>query len=147
MSDDDSETGSRSLKTGRFQPGRSGNPRGRPKGTRNFSQRIVAQLSKTVSVIENGQKRRMTKGEIAARQLVDKAAKGDIHSLKLASSMVAAHEDHSLQSRIAALSEPDDDLVIEQVINRIRGTLQRNKQDPTDAPSSQTQAVKGEQGR
>jgi hypothetical protein len=68
----------------RFQPGRSGNPAGRPKGSRSLSTVLAAALSERVTVTENGRRRSLTKFEAAAKQLANKAAGGDRHAIKLA---------------------------------------------------------------
>lgn len=61
-----------------YRPGISGNPRGRPKGSQN-AVKVVGKvlLDQTVSVTEQGQTRRMTKGEAFVKVILDGARKGD----------------------------------------------------------------------
>lgn len=67
----------------RFKPGQSGNPRGRPRGSVDFRQALLAAASETVVITENGRKRRLSKLDVAARQLTNKAATGDHKSIVL----------------------------------------------------------------
>jgi hypothetical protein len=66
-----------------FKKGRSGNPTGRPKGSRGVSAVIAAALSEKVTVTENGKRHTITKLEAACKQVVNKAAGGDARSTKL----------------------------------------------------------------
>lgn len=61
----------------RFKPGKSGNPKGRPKGSKNAQSLAKAELGRKVIVTMNGKKRTMTVAEIASRRLGDKAMTGD----------------------------------------------------------------------
>jgi Family of unknown function (DUF5681) len=66
-----------------FQKGRSGNPKGRPKGSLNFATALRRALLALVTVKEGGMTRKMTKFEVACRQQSNKAAAGDHRSFKL----------------------------------------------------------------
>jgi hypothetical protein len=76
----------------RFQAGVSGNPRGRPKGSKNLASVIATTLSERVAVTENGRRRRITKLEATVKQLVNRAASGEARSLKLLFTLVQASE-------------------------------------------------------
>ena len=60
-----------------FIPGQSGNPKGRPKGSKNLATVLGKTLSERIHVSENGQRRSISKLEAAVKQLVNKAASGD----------------------------------------------------------------------
>ncbi|RYG20176.1 MAG: hypothetical protein EON96_01530 [Caulobacteraceae bacterium] len=78
MSDQDYAVGyGRPPEQHRFKPGRSGNPKGRPKGSHNFQTLLADELHTRVAVTINGKTVRLTKAELTIRQQVDKAAKGD----------------------------------------------------------------------
>jgi hypothetical protein len=67
----------------RFEPGRSGNPRGRPGGSKNLSTLLSEALNEPVIVVENGRRRKITKRRAIIKQLVNRSAKGDWRGTKI----------------------------------------------------------------
>lgn len=65
----------------RFQPGRSGNPRGRQKGVRNLGSDVKRTLEVPVRLNEQGRARRVSTQEAALLRLREKALKGDARSI------------------------------------------------------------------
>ena len=61
----------------RYQKGQSGNPKGRPRGSRSSATMLKEILSERVDVRENGRIRTVTKKELILRYAVNKAATGD----------------------------------------------------------------------
>src|SRR5262245_66613167 len=59
----------------RFEPGRSGNPRGRPPMTKNLSSLLKKALDEPVVVVENNRRRRIAKREAIVTQFVNQSAK------------------------------------------------------------------------
>ena len=66
-----------------FKPGHSGNPKGRPRGSRNASTLLDEALKERVTVSENGRRRKVSKLEVILTQLVNTAAKGDHRAIRL----------------------------------------------------------------
>jgi Family of unknown function (DUF5681) len=64
-----------------FQPGRSGNPKGRPKGTRNASSMARDALERTINVKVKGSWKKTTVRKAAYRRLGDRAVAGDAKAL------------------------------------------------------------------
>ena len=91
----------------RFRPGQSGNPRGRPKGARNFSTVIASALSERVAVTENRRRRRITKLEAAIKQLVNRAAAGDPRAISLLIQLAQANEAKANQPDTERVAEAD----------------------------------------
>jgi Family of unknown function (DUF5681) len=60
-----------------FQPGRSGNPRGRPKGSKNLSTLIMEAARDHVTATVGGKTRKISKIQATTMQLATKAASGD----------------------------------------------------------------------
>jgi Family of unknown function (DUF5681) len=88
MSDEglkDAEVGyGRPPKATRFAPGESGNPRGRPKGSRSVGSILKGIMSQKVNVSEGGRRRRVSRVELMLLRLVNDAAHGDPRATKLA---------------------------------------------------------------
>jgi hypothetical protein len=63
-----------------FKPGKSGNPRGRPKGSRNLSTDLAAVLSGTVEISDEGKQRRVSRQEAMLLKLCSQALGGDIRA-------------------------------------------------------------------
>jgi hypothetical protein len=61
----------------RFQPGQSGNPKGRPKGSKNVTTLFIQALFARVTIRENGRRRTITKLEAMVTQQVNKAVLGN----------------------------------------------------------------------
>ena len=62
---------------GRYKPGCSGNPSGRPKGARNFKTDLDNTLKKRVPIREDGKLRYASSLEAIALKMYDTAAQGD----------------------------------------------------------------------
>jgi hypothetical protein len=60
-----------------FKKGTSGNPKGRPKGSRNFLTLLEQELGQNVVVTENGKKKRMTRLQAMVKRMVAAALQGD----------------------------------------------------------------------
>ena len=65
-----------------FKKGRSGNPRGRPKGSKNLATALAEIISEKVIITENGRRRPITKLDAAAKQLANRAAAGDLKAIQ-----------------------------------------------------------------
>ena len=65
-------------KTRQFKPGQSGNPKGRPPGSRNLATDLSDELSQKITVREGGLTHRLTKQRALIKSLMAKALQGDI---------------------------------------------------------------------
>jgi hypothetical protein len=72
----------------RFRSGRSGNPKGRPKGSRGINKMLRDALSRRVPVQEDGRTRVLTVREVIIRRVVNDAAKMDQKALKILLSLM-----------------------------------------------------------
>jgi len=70
-------------KATRFPAGRSGNPRGRPKGSRSVGAVLQAILHQKINVTENGRTRKVAVLEVLIRRLASDAMRSDPRALKL----------------------------------------------------------------
>jgi Family of unknown function (DUF5681) len=108
-----------------FIKGQSGNPRGRPRGAKNLKTLLNKALNELVIVTENGGRRKISKREAIATQLVNGSAKGDFKAIQILLAMLRD---------IEGPAEPgaaDHDLFTEadaQIIQRIRARLRGEKE-------------------
>jgi len=65
----------------RFQPGQSGNPSGRAKGSQNFKTLLNRILKEEIPLLDGDRSRKVSKAEAITRRLVIGALKGDARSL------------------------------------------------------------------
>lgn len=66
----------------RFQKGRSGNPRGRPKGSQSAAQLARRILNEKIVIKETGQRRMITRREAMLKQLAKKGVMADLRSIR-----------------------------------------------------------------
>src|ERR1700756_1567427 len=71
----------------RFQKGRSGNPKGRPRGKKNMSTLLSAALEASI-VVANGRRKKITKREAIFTQLVNKSAAADLKATQIVLAML-----------------------------------------------------------
>jgi len=68
-------------KHSQYQKGRSGNPRGRPKGATSFKADLAAELQEKLALTENGKERKITKQRAFIKTLTAAAIKKDIRAV------------------------------------------------------------------
>lgn len=68
-------------KSGQFKQGRSGNPKGRRKGSRNFLTILEQELGQSIVVNENGRKKKITRLQAMVKRMVAGALQGEHRSL------------------------------------------------------------------
>jgi len=68
-------------KSGQFAKGKSGNPKGRPKGASNFLKVLEKELDQSIVVSENGKKKTITRLQAMVKRLVAGALQGEQKAL------------------------------------------------------------------
>jgi hypothetical protein len=109
----------------RFEKGKSGNPAGRVKGSRNVSKLLLEALSEPVVVNENGERKRITKGEAMIKQLVNKGASGDARSIQLLLAEMRSRLESELPSDQTSQQTKDQLLMLERLTVEERIELRR----------------------
>src|ERR1700686_2214345 len=64
----------------RFKPGKSGNPKGRPKGSLNLATDLTAELGEQITVREDGRSHRISKQRALIKSLMARALQGDVRA-------------------------------------------------------------------
>lgn len=67
--------------SGRFRKGKSGNPKGRPKGSSNFLKVLEQELAQSIVVNENGKKLKISRQQAVVKRLVAGALQGEPRAL------------------------------------------------------------------
>lgn len=106
-------------KARQFQKGRSGNPKGRPKNTRNLKADLAEELSSRISITARGRATSVTKQKALVMALVARAIKGDSRAATVIVNLVrqllepdAQFEDATMQPSLA------DQEIIEAFLKR-----------------------------
>ncbi|NIV77150.1 MAG: hypothetical protein GWN37_20655 [Gammaproteobacteria bacterium] len=110
---DDYEIGyAKPPKHSRFKKGRSGNPQGRPKGTRNFKTDLRDVLQESVTVRINGRPVRLSSQGAVLKQLQAGAVKGERHSRDRFLDYAERYaEEQSAEDAERALSQDNQDIL------------------------------------
>ena len=103
----------------RWKPGFCPNKKGRGKGAKNFQTEIKEELQTKIIFQENGKRKKITKRRLVAKQIVNKAASGDLKAtavlLNQSQGLISDHEQLA-----AALDTPDDKAVLAGLLERLR---------------------------
>jgi hypothetical protein len=122
----------------RFKKGVSGNPKGRPKGSLNVATVFTKTLREKVVINENGKRKTVTKLEAALKQIVNKAASGDLRAL--AHLIVLAQDAEAKQSTLGTQEPVISDLdqeVMKGILKRFLTTDEQDQEHKAEQKESQ----------
>ena len=106
----------------RFRKGQSGNPRGRPRGSKNLSTLLTDALNEPVVVTEDGKRRKISKRELGIRQLVNKFAMAEAQATKILLGLMQERDRLAAETSAERPSfGADDEKVIANLLKRLRG--------------------------
>ncbi|KNX39897.1 hypothetical protein ROTO_35640 [Roseovarius tolerans] len=123
-------------KHSQFQKGQSGNPNGRPKGSKNISTILRERLFSKVTIVENGRRKQITMVEALFRTLLKSGLEGDVRALdRLIKLLPLAEADTLAADEVTDASEIDatDEAILRHFI-KMRGSelLDTSGQDKVD---------------
>ena len=98
----------------RFRKGQSGNPKGRPKGRRDFNTEIEEVLSARVVVTENGKPRKVSSRQATLMRLREKALKGDTRAMDRLLELATQHALVRESMRAERALSATDDAILER---------------------------------
>ena len=98
-----------------FAKGQSGNPRGRPSGSKNLATLVSEALNEMVIVTEDGGRRKITKREAIFKQLVNRSAKADWRAIKILLDILREIESKTPPETVENSFSAADEQVLEQI--------------------------------
>jgi Family of unknown function (DUF5681) len=104
----------------RFQPGRGGNLKGRPKGSKNFRTLLNEELAEMVVVNENGRRKRMPKRRAFAKKLVNGALGNNPKASGILIDEIRRNEGSGEAAVVIAFDGREDKIVMGSIVRRIR---------------------------
>jgi len=103
----------------RFKPGQSGNPKGRPKGSKNFATILQQQLTKKITITVDGKPRRVTVQEVIARRLATDSMKGTTKAMELLIRLTSTKSDDGGGKDVASETALPDKEALRRIHKRI----------------------------
>jgi hypothetical protein len=128
----------------RFKKGVSGNPKGRPKGSLNVATVFTKTLRERVVISEHGQRKTVTKLEAALKQLVNKAASGDLRAL---AQLVVLAQDAEAKQSVPGAQEPVLGDLDHEVIDGIMKRFLRTEEEKPDGQQKAQEESNGDNER
>jgi hypothetical protein len=127
----------------RFQPGKSGNPRGRPKGMKSVGKLIADAMARRVTVQENGGPRKMRMQDVIVQGLVNDAARREPRALRLLFSLIDRYGDGRDNEIDATTLLPDDEAIIMSFVAAAQGHDMHSAPAPRSADTKNAQEAPG----
>lgn len=113
----------------RFQKGRSGNPKGRPKGSKNLDTLLVESVNERVTINENGVPKKVSKLAAMHKQLANKGATGDLRALQMILQKLEALESRSQAAAGSEAFDKADHAIMKDVSERLKRIAMENGND------------------
>lgn len=125
-----------------FQPGQSGNPAGRHPGAKNFATSLEQELRSTVLVTENGRRRKLSKQQIIAKRLVNRAIDADARLLALLVNVVLnLQKQTEADAADGVFGGSEQQPIIDGIVQRIRAAGGLSGAPAPEAEPSANEAV------
>ena len=125
-----------------FKPGQSGNPKGRPRGTKNLKTDLEEELGEMIVVREGGNPKTVSKQRAMVKSLTAKAVHGDARAMVIAFDLMCRllHADEAEDASRGP--SPDDKTILQAFENR----LHRKADEASEDSNGSDAAVKSKKG-
>ena len=114
-------------KAGQFKKGRSGNPKGRPKGSNNFVTLLEQELGQSIVVNENGKKKTVSRMQAMVKRMVSGALQGETRAILTLVEILRRTGRFEAPAIDALLPENYEDILEGYVAQRRRDTTNRRR--------------------
>ena len=105
----------------RFKPGQSGNPRGRPKGSKNLKTDLMEELGERIVIREGDRSQKVSKQRALLKSVVNRAIKGDARATSIAlSTMMRLLETGEGAPAVAESLLDDEHEILQAFESRVR---------------------------
>jgi len=119
---------------GRFQKGRSGNPKGRPKGSKNLAMIVLKESRQKVRINSSRGTRTVTKAEATVMQVANKSIQGDLRAARDFIDLIGRSEESAISGPGSLQISELDRQVMENLRRRMTG-LQSASMKPNEEVS------------
>ncbi len=106
-------------KDNQFKKGQSGNPKGRPKGVRNFETELKEVLNSKVSITQDGKRQSISVKRATILKLAEKGLSGHVPAIKFLLELIQLYDESDINNVVESMSS-DDAAILEQFTQKIR---------------------------
>lgn len=130
LKSDDYEVGYRKPpKKTRFEPGHSGNPKGRPKGAKSLKTDLAEELQERVLVREGGRKTSLSKQRAMVKRQFEKALNGDPRATALLVTLITRFQEQTPEPEDHVPIDDDDRAILDAYERSLAGRLSQKGDD------------------